>query len=413
MKIVVLNDHAHVNGGAGAVALASARGLAEAGFAVTLFTAVGPVEEGLAGVPGLEVICLGQQENARDPSRIRAFTQGLCNRTACARLAELLDRHDPRDTIVHVHGWTKALSPFAIDTAIRRGFRVVLTLHDFFIGCPTGGLFLPKTAELCHREPLSWDCLRCSCDRRHYAHKLWRSARTFLQNRVLRVPEGIAHFIGVSEFTVSIMRPWLPPETPVTVVRNPVECPPGPPVEVATNRPVMFVGRFAPEKGVLLAAEAVRRLNIPAVFVGDGEQRAEARALCPHATFTGWLPQAEVRDWIRRARALLLPSIWYEPLGLVVVEAAGNGVPSVVSDQSAAAQFIREGSGGLEFRHGSVDALCAALARLTDDLLVTRLGRNAYDWFWREPWDLPHHVEALGAIYAGLLAGEPARGVAS
>jgi glycosyltransferase involved in cell wall biosynthesis len=404
MKIIVLNDHAHVNGGAGAVALASARGLAQAGLPVTLFTAVGPVDNELADVAGLEVICLGQQEIALDPDRVRAFTQGLCNRSACQQLALLLDRHDPRDTIVHVHAWTKALSPFAIDTAIRRGFKVVLTLHDFFVGCPTGGLFLPKTAELCHREPLSWDCVRCSCDRRHYAHKLWRSARTFLQNRVLRIPDGIAHFIGVSEFTVSIMRPWLPSAAPITVVRNPVDCPPGPSVDVAANRPMLFVGRFAPEKGVLLAAEAVRRLKLPAVFVGDGEQMAQARALCPHATFTGWLPQAQVSEQIRRARALLMPSIWREPLGLVVVEAAGNGVPSIVSDQSAAAQFIREGSGGIEFSHGSADALCAALERLGDDALVTRLGRNAYDWYWREPWDSSQHIAALRAVYAGLLA---------
>lgn len=413
MEILVLNDHAHVNGGATAVALASARGLAEAGSSVTLFTAVGPVDERLENVPGLQVVGLGQEEIAQDPSRARAFVRGLYNRPACRALAAALAHRDPRETIVHVHTWTKALSPFVIDLAIRRGFPVVLTLHEFFIGCPTGGLFLPKTAELCHRKPLSLSCLTCSCDRRHYAHKLWRSARTYLQNRVLHIPQGISHFIGVSDFTVGIMRPWLPPATPITVVRNPVDCPRDFPVNVAANRPVLFVGRFAPEKGVLLAAEAARRLNLPIVFVGDGEQNAEVRALCPDATFTGWLPQTEIRAWIRRARALVLPSMWYEPLGLGVVEAAGNGVPSVVSDQSSAVQFIREGEIGLEFRHGSVDSLCDAFARLVDDDFVTRLGRNAYSWYWQDPWDMAQHLDALLAVYTGLLAREPRSGIAS
>lgn len=403
MRVLVLNDYGHVNGGSSAVAIASARGLAARGVPTTYFTSVEPVDAQLAAAPGLRVVCLGGEEIVRDPNRVRAFVGGLWNQRARTAFARELATHDPAETVVHMHTWTKALSSSVLHLAIQRGFKVLITLHDFFIGCPTGGLFLHKTSELCPHRPLSWKCLSCSCDRRHYAHKLWRSARTVLQNQVLQIPRGVAHFVGVSEFSAKLMRPWLPAESPVTVVRNPVDAVDLGPASVAENAPFVFIGRFSKEKGVLLAAQAVQRLGVPAVFIGDGELAAEARALCPHATFTGWLSPDEIRGWLHRARALLFPPQWYETLGLVVVEAASAGVPAIISNRCAATDFLPDGERGIHFLHGSVDALCAAIGRLQDPALAAQLGRAAYEWYWQDPWSSERHVADLVALYERVL----------
>ncbi len=402
-RIIILNDQASVTGGSATVALASARGLAERGERVTLFTAVGPVAPEIAGVPGLDVICLGQHEIVDDPNRRRAMRNGIANREASARLGELLSECDPAHTVVHVHSWMKALSPLALHTAIRRGFKVVLTMHDFFITCPTGGFFLPREGKICERTPLSLSCLTCSCDRRSYLHKLWRTARTIYQNHVLKVPRGIAHFVGVSKFSASILRPHLPPGARVTVVRNPVECRDEGPAPVGSNEPFLFMGRFSQEKGVLLAAEACRRLGVPAVFIGDGELAGRAREICPDAHFTGWLRPEESRGWLRKVRALLFPPLWYETLGLVVVEAAAAGVPAIVSDRCAAAEFLADGERGLHFSHGSVEALCTQIERMKTAGTAARLGRNAYDWHWSAPWDARSHAAELASLYNQIL----------
>jgi len=406
VRALVLNDYAHVNGGSSAVAMASARGLAARGIPTTYFTSVEPIDAALAETRDLRVVCLGGEEIARDPNRLRAFAGGLWNQRARQAFDRELAAHHPAETIVHMHTWTKALSSSVLHLAIQRGFKVLITLHDFFIACPTGGLFLHKTAELCPHRPLSWNCLSCSCDRRHYAHKLWRSARTVLQNQILRIPQGVAHFVGVSEFSAKLMRPWLPSSSRVTVVRNPVDAVDLGPAPVAENAPFLFVGRFSKEKGVLLAAQAVQRLGVPAVFIGDGELAAEARALCPHATFTGWLSPEEIRGWLHRARALMFPPQWYETLGLVVVEAAAAGVPAIISDRCAATDFLPDGERGLHFQHGSLEALCAAITRMQDPALAARLGRNAYDWYWRDPWTMDRHVSDLLALY-GQVLGAP------
>ena len=413
VRVLVLNDYAHVNGGSSAVAIASARGLAARGIPTTYFTSVEPIDPALAEACGLRVVCLGGEEIARDSNRLRAFVGGLWNQRARRALDRELVTHDPAETVVHMHTWTKALSSSVLHLAIQRGFKVIITLHDFFIACPTGGLFLHKTAELCPHRPLSWNCLSCSCDRRHYAHKLWRSARTILQNQILQIPQGVAHFVGVSEFSAQLMRPWLPAGSSVTIVRNPVEAVDLGPAPVANNAPFLFIGRFSKEKGVLLAAEAVRRLEVPAVFIGDGELADEARALCPHATFTGWLSPEEIRGWLHRARALLFPPQWYETLGLVVVEAAAAGVPAIISDRCAATDFLPDGERGLHFPHGSLDGLCAAITRLQDPPLAAQLGRAAYDWYWQDPWTSERHVADLLALYEQVLGAPRAQTVAT
>jgi len=405
--IIILDDYAMSAGGSSSVAIASAFGLVARGLRVTYFSCVGPVAARLRGVPGLEVICLQQPELARDPHRVRAFFSGLRNTRAVDALRGLLAARDPRRTVVHVHTWMKALSPFALQSVVAQDFPLVVTLHDYFIACPNGGFFEYPTGRICHRRPLSLSCLGCNCDRRNYAQKLWRSARTLVQNRWLALPGRITRYIGVSDFSAGILRPHLPPHAAVSVLRNPVECVDEGPAPVAGNRSFVFVGRLVPEKGVRLFAEAVAQAKVPAVFVGDGELLPELRRLCPHARFTGWLDPAAIRAELRDARALVLPSLWYETLGLVAIEAAAAGVPSIVADGCAATDYIRHDENGLHFSHGTAASLATVMrVAAEDDSLIARLGAAAYRWYWDEPWTVDRHVAGLLQIYETL--GAPA-----
>ena len=98
---------------------------------------------------------------------------------------------------------------------------------------------------------------------------------------------------------------------------------------------------------------------------------------------------------MQRARALVFPSRWYETLGLVVVEAAAQGLPAVVADSSAASRFLEHDRTGLHFRTGSLESLMEQLQRLRDDEFADRLGQAAYNWYWQRPWTMSAHLDAL------------------
>src|SRR5690242_4842399 len=126
---VVLNDFCHVQGGASRVAIDEAIALRAAGMEVTFIGAVGPVCEGLRDA-GVRTICLDQPELAQAQRRPLAALGTLWNLPAYRATQSLLAAHDPQRTIVHLHGYTKALTTTPALAARRAGFATVCTLHD-------------------------------------------------------------------------------------------------------------------------------------------------------------------------------------------------------------------------------------------------------------------------------------------
>jgi glycosyltransferase involved in cell wall biosynthesis len=411
MTVVVLADFAHVNGGAGRIALDGARGLARRGHTVIVFTAVGPIADDLRDVSGLTCICLDQPDVWNDPHRFHAAVRGIWNRTAARQFGALLAGLDPRDTVIHLHSWTKGLSASVVRVARSLGFAIVGTLHDFLAVCPTGTLFNHRTGAACTLAPLSPRCMVTACDARGRSLKAWRVVRHLVQQSVGGLPRRVPHLIAVSAASRDYLRHVLPPGCRVHTVPNFTEAPFDPPADVARHAAILFVGRLSREKGPLLLADCLARLGLPAVFVGEGELEAGVRARCPHAEITGWLSPDGVRARMRAARAIVVPSLWFETQGLVVAEAAAVGLPALVPHASAARDWVAHGRSGLWFRSGDADALCAAIAQVSDSpALAARMGRAAYDRFWAAPPTVEAHVAALEAVYGDMLDRRPGAG---
>ncbi len=400
-QVLVLNDFCHVQGGASKVAIDEAIALAEAGVPVTFLGAVGPICEALQDAP-LRTICLGQPQLLDVARRPSAALQGIINRAANAAVRELLASHNPASTIVHLHGYTKALTTGPALVARRAGFHPIVTLHDFFSACPNGAFYDYRKQEPCSLVALSSRCIITACDKRHQIHKVYRVARGFAQRHVAGFPSSVLDYVALSRRSADILRPYLPRDAALYPLDNIIDVPPAPPVNVAANRNLLVLGRLDAEKGVRLAAETAARAGWLIVFAGEGPERDALERL--GATITGWISKEQVWQLLGQARCLIFPSHWYETFGLVVSEAAARGVPAIVSDVSAAAERISEGVTGWTFRSGDGDDLTRCLHLLHDDALVARVGRAAYDDFWSSPPDRQHHTEALLSIYTNVLA---------
>ena len=90
VNIILVNDFAHINGGASKVALGSARALAVRGHRVVVMAGVGPVDASLTNVENLSVECLGQHDLLGNPNRLSAAVQGIWNWDAAARIKAIL-----------------------------------------------------------------------------------------------------------------------------------------------------------------------------------------------------------------------------------------------------------------------------------------------------------------------------------
>jgi glycosyltransferase involved in cell wall biosynthesis len=402
-----LNDHCFVQGGATRIAIDEAVALAARGLEVTFLGATGPVGPELSA-SRVRTVCLEQPELVSVTEHPSVAWQGLWNGKAARRSREILAGLDRASTVVHVHGYTKSLTTSPVRAAVRAGFPVLATLHDFFSICPTGNLYDYVQERPCELRPLSPRCVLTNCDKRRYSHKLYRVARGALQRWPGLLPGGIEHFIGLSTRSTELMRPYLPHGAQIHPLSNIIDIERRPPVEIADRSGLLYVGRLDPEKGIRLLLEAAERVGARVLFVGDGPLRGAVEASGRHRV-TGWSTSSQVQAELERARCLVFPSRWYETFGLVVSEAAARGIPAIVSDVSAPAERLRHGITGLVFRSGDAAALAECLAAANDTALVAAMGRNAYQSFWSEPPDREHHVARLVEIYQSVLDGRAMR----
>jgi glycosyltransferase involved in cell wall biosynthesis len=117
---------------------------------------------------------------------------------------------------------------------------------------------------------------------------------------------------------------------------------------------VLFLGRAAPEKGVLRAVLAAREAGVPlvlAVKVADPVEEVhwndEVVPNLPPGTVTlGEVSLEEKLDLLSRARAVLFPIDWDEPFGLVMAEAMACGTPVIATPRGAAPEVVADGVTG-------------------------------------------------------------------
>jgi glycosyltransferase involved in cell wall biosynthesis len=156
---------------------------------------------------------------------------------------------------------------------------------------------------------------------------------------------------------------------------------------------VVFAGRHIPEKNVpaIVPAVAAARRRLPDLrceLFGDGPDRGEVARLIAESPLDGvvaqrgFAPPGEVGAALRRALCMLLPSR-REGYGLIVVEAAAAGVPSVVVDgpDNAATELVEEGVNGFVARSASADDLADAIVRVSE--AGPELRESTADWFER------------------------------
>jgi glycosyltransferase involved in cell wall biosynthesis len=168
----------------------------------------------------------------------------------------------------------------------------------------------------------------------------------------------------------------------------------GPTDLVATNAAdpvVLFAARLIPEKQVTLAvaaiAQAAERIEgLRGEILGDGPERGVLEAaIADHGLqqiiSTPGFADAETLDHeMSRAMCLLLTSR-REGYGMVIVEAAARGTPSIVvaGEDNAATELIEEGVNGFVAASADADAIAGAIVRVHEEGVALR--RRTATWF--------------------------------
>ncbi len=322
---------------------------------------------------------------------------------------------DARPDVVHFHNTFPLISPAGLRAARVAGARVVQTLHNYRPLCPAGSLF--RDGGVCEeclgRAP--FPAVRHACYRNSRAATLPLAVADALHARTGTWNRYVDTYITPSEFTRGryVAAGW--PSDRLTVKHNMV--PDTPLRRQGPGSGFVCLARLSPEKGVGLLldawADAFPGGGEGLTVVGSGELERELREASGHLAgvrFAGQLPRAAALELALGARAVVVPSVWYEVFGRTAAEASALGVPVVASDLGGLPEVVRDGETGLLFSGGSREQLSGCLKRLAaSDDLSERLG-NAGRRFYERMFSPGVTTDRLVDIYRRVLgtASEPA-----
>lgn len=317
-----------------------------------------------------------------------------------------------RPDVVHAHNTFPLLSPAALRAAHGAGVRVVQTLHNFRPLCPAatflrdgrvcedclGRIPVPAVVHGCYRSSRVATFPIAVKDAVHSAIGTWSSA--------------VDTYITPSDFARSryVKAGW-PAER--IVVKYNTAPDPGTPAPTHDGG-FVCLSRLYPEKGVdvLLDAWAQafpdggQRLRI----VGSGDLEAEIRrraAGLPGVELTGQVARERGLEILAGARALVVPSRWYEVFPRIVAEAYALGVPVIASRLGSLGEIVVDGETGLHAEPGDAADLARALRALAGDRdLAERVGAGARRRYERA-LSPGATTDRLLEIYSGRIGAEP------
>jgi glycosyltransferase involved in cell wall biosynthesis len=356
----------------------------------------------------------------------------------------LLAEHPPADAwferllretapdVVHVQSGYLLGAP-AMAAARRAGIPVVLTVHDYWFACPRITLRHPDGA-ICSGPERPAKCAWClTADQRRHAlldrvsggalsraqdrSRLWRMAiggpvaavehrqqvlTGLLQSAAVVlaptrfVAAQVAAGTGYPLERIVVARLGIPPSQRVAVARG-------------DGLRLMFIGQVAPHKGIHLAVEAVRALESRPVTLDvygpldpHPDYVSRLRALAagdPRIAFHGSYRRDQLPKLFAAADVVVVPSVWHEVLGLVVLEANAAGIPVIASRLGGLPEAVSDEVDGLLFDPARPRDLARQIERLLDEPGLLERLKAALP----RPRTVDDEVDALLARYASLV----------
>ncbi|MEX1111952.1 MAG: glycosyltransferase [Candidatus Andersenbacteria bacterium] len=147
----------------------------------------------------------------------------------------------------------------------------------------------------------------------------------------------------------------------------------------SSQDPFLIVGRLTPLKYFEQAIAVCEKLQLPLVVIGAGHNEHNLRKLAgKHTSFIGKVPDEELRNYYRRARALIQPGV--EDFGMTAAEALGCGTPVIAYGAGGVLEIVEHRRHGYLYTEQRTEALAEAMRQfllIEQDFIPSLLQRQA------------------------------------
>ena len=274
---------------------------------------------------------------------------------------------DTKPDLVHLHIFQHQLSPSILDVCKEFHIPTVYTAHDLKMVCLNYKMM--HHGRLCEdcRDGRLYRCARNRCVKESFLKSCINVAEGYL-HRLRHSYDAIHTVITPSAFYKEKLQQFGVAEQRLVHIPNFLDKA-APAVSDRDDKEqyYLYFGRLSEEKGVLTLIKAFEGTQRKLYIVGSGpvrdqlEEYLKKRQLSNIRLF-GFMQGSELTDIVGNAKAVILPSEWYENGPYSAIEALQLGRP-ILGAQIGGIPELVNGNGAL-FPHGDPEALNAAVEKI-------------------------------------------------
>jgi glycosyltransferase involved in cell wall biosynthesis len=338
-------------------------------------------------------------------SKVKSGISSFYNQNSLKRVLAAIDEFKP--DVIHVHNVFFQASPSVLFAAHQRNIPVVMTLHNYRLICANAMLLKDnKPCIECIHQKIPLSGIKNACYRNSVLESTLTTAITSVHKFTDCWTGRVSKYIALTEFAKNIFL-----NSSLAVVEDQITVKPNFVLDNGTGLETredffLFVGRLSNEKGLTHLLEAFAQLKTQKLLVvGEGpledhlQKHYESNS---NITFVGKKTRGEVFDLMKRTKALMFPSIWYEGLPYTIIEAFSTSTPVLASNLGAMSQMIVDGYNGLLFEAANANDIIESVHRFN------RIANNSFYSNARKSY-LEHyhpdkHYSAIINLYETLIS---------
>lgn len=329
--------------------------------------------------------------------RLKVYASLTGSKSIALELEDLLDREQP--DVCHVHNTFPLITPIVYKVCHSKAVPVVQTLHNYKMVCTNSLLFRNgEVCEACLNKSL-YNSIKFKCYRDSYT-------ATAMQAHVIQYHRNkdtwinlIDKYICLTEFQKDklvsggmnedrlVVKPNFLSEDGKNITREDF---------------FLFVGRLNDSKGLqdLLHLFNTNRTS-KFILIGKSET-PEIFNQFDNVIHMGEQDRSVVLTYMRKCKAVLFPSKYYEGMPIVILEAFSHKKPVISRNTGAMSSMIESGRNGLKYEDR--DEFVSAVAKFqTDNEWVETLGEAAFSDY-QEKYSETKGYENLINVYSSVLA---------
>ena len=404
MRILQVNKYHFIKGGADRVFFNTINLLEDNGHEVITFSTLRP--ENTPSKYSDYFVHYIERRRSNTLINILNARRYIYNDLAFKNIERIIREFKPE--IAHLHLFYGDLSASILKALRDARIPVVQSVHDYRLLCPANALLDAKgnICEKCKYKSF-YHCSVKRCLEGNFFFSSVLAVEGYFRKYVIDPLEYIDRFIFVSKFAeqkhIEFDRRFASKAVHLYNFTDMED------LELRTNKGkyFLFFGRVSKEKGIETLLAAADGMKTDFRIAGSGPLEEEVKRFATNhknVTFLGHQSGKDLRDLIKNASFVVVPSEWYENNPMTIIEAYASGVPVIASRIGGIPEIVSHGKTGFLFESRDASDLARALD-LGDKISYVDysiMSRNCREFAARE-FSPGGHYDRLIDIYSKLL----------